>query len=82
MSERPSASELLATPEAFLTRSDLRELGLPRWAVDAIFRELDLVLLPGYSRPMIRVEAFLELVERATYGNDVVHPPANRTGGG
>jgi hypothetical protein len=81
VSERPSASELLRRPEAFLTRSDLRELGLPRAAVDAIFRELDLVLLPGYSRPMIRVAGFLDLIERETYGNDVVHP-VRRNGGG
>jgi hypothetical protein len=41
---------------------------------DAIFRALDLVLLDGYSRPMIKVADYLELIERRTYGNDVVHP--------
>jgi hypothetical protein len=33
--------ERLAMPEALLSRTDLRELGWPRRAVDAIFRELD-----------------------------------------
>jgi integrase len=33
-----------------LSRTDLRELGWERRAVDAIFRELDVVFLPGYSR--------------------------------
>jgi hypothetical protein len=41
---QPTAAELLKTPEALLTRSDLRELGLRRGAIDAIFRALDLVL--------------------------------------
>jgi hypothetical protein len=71
---QPTAAELLKTPEALLTRSDLRELGLRRGAIDAIFRALDLVLLDGYSRPMIKVADYLELIERRTYGNDVVHP--------
>jgi hypothetical protein len=30
------------------------------------------VALPGYSRPMIRVEAYLELVEQHTYRDDRV----------
>jgi hypothetical protein len=64
---RPSASELLATPGALLTRSDLRELGLERRAVDAVFRECPVVVLPGYSRPMIRVEAYLALLQGSTY---------------
>ena len=44
MSTRPSASELLVTPSALLSRSHLRELGLERRAVDAVFRELDVVV--------------------------------------
>ena len=67
MTGRPSASELLETPGAFLTRSDLRELGLERRAVDAVFRECPVIELPGYSRPMIRVEAYLALLEGSTY---------------
>lgn len=73
-SHRPSATELLETPGALLTRTDLRELGFERRAIDAVFRTLAVVFLPGYSRPMIRVEEFLELVERCTYRDDRVRP--------
>jgi hypothetical protein len=51
---RPTAAELLATPEALLTRTHLRELGLERRATDAAFRALPVVVLPGYSRPLVR----------------------------
>jgi hypothetical protein len=47
VSERPSAAELLKTPGALLSRTDLRELGLERRAVDAVFRALPTVHLPG-----------------------------------
>jgi hypothetical protein len=55
-----------------LTRSHLRELGLERRAVDAVFRELDVVVLPGYSRPLIRAEDYLALLEQSTYRDDRV----------
>ena len=71
---RPSATELLGTPGALLTRSHLRELGLERRAIDAVFRTLAVVFLPGYSRPMIRAEEFRELVEHSTYRDDRVRP--------
>jgi hypothetical protein len=71
---RPSPATLLATPGALLTRSHLRELGLERRAIDAIFRRLPVVALPGYSRPLIRAEHYLELVEEHTYRDDTVRP--------
>jgi hypothetical protein len=71
---RPSAPELLETPGALLTRSHLRGLGLERRAIDAVFRTLPVVALPGYSRPMIRAEQYLELVEQHTYRDDRVRP--------
>ena len=37
MSGRPSAERLLERPDGFLTTSDLRDLGLPRGAVESIF---------------------------------------------
>lgn len=74
MSARPSASERLGNPDAFLTRGDLAELGLERRAVDATFRACPVVVLPGYSRPLIRVADYLELVERSTYRGDRVRP--------
>jgi hypothetical protein len=48
-------------------RGHLRELGLERRAVDAVFRALSVVVLPGYSRPLVRVADYLELVGRSTY---------------
>jgi hypothetical protein len=67
VSDRPSPAELLETPGALLTRTDLRDLGLGQRAVDAVFRECPVIVLPGYSRPMVRVEAYLALLEGSTY---------------
>ncbi len=64
---RPSASELLQNEHALLTRSHLRELGLERRAVDAVFRACEVVALPGYSRPLIRARDYQALLERATH---------------
>jgi hypothetical protein len=47
---RERIEERLANPAAFLSRTDLRELGLERRAVDAVFRACDVVVLPAYSR--------------------------------
>ena len=52
---RPSPAARLAHPDAFLSRGDLRELGLERRAVDAVFRALPVVSFPGYSRPLVRI---------------------------
>ncbi len=72
----PVATELLATPDALLTRTHLRELGLERRAVDAVFRALPVVALPGYSRPMVRAQDYIELVQRNTFRDDRVRPIA------
>jgi hypothetical protein len=66
--------ERLREPEAFLSRTDLRELGLERRAVDAVFRALPIVALPGYSRPLVRVADYLALIENSTYRDDRVRP--------
>lgn len=71
-SRRPSAADRLHTPGALLTRSDLRDLGLERRAVDAVFRSLPVIVLPGYSRPMVKAEDYLDLIERSTYRDDRV----------
>ena len=70
-----TATELLANPDALLTRTHLRELGLERRAVDAVFRALPVVVLPGYSRPLVRVQDYLELVERCRYDGTRVRYP-------
>jgi hypothetical protein len=72
----PVAIELLETPGALLTRSHLRDLGLERRAVDAVFRALPVVAIPGYSRPMVSADLYRELVERSTYRDDRVRPTA------
>lgn len=71
---RPSPPDLLRTPGAFLSRTDLRYLGLERRAVDAVFRALPVVVLPGYSRPMIRAEDYLAFIEASTFRGDRVRP--------
>jgi hypothetical protein len=71
---RRAAAELLETHGALLTRSHLSDLGLERRAVDAVFRILPVVALPGYSRPMIRAEEYLALVEQHTYRDDRIRP--------
>ena len=64
---RPSASNRLANSDAVLSRSDLRELGFERRAVDAIFRACRVIALPGYSRPLIHVSDFRAFLEAHTY---------------
>ena len=74
MKGRPTAADLLERPGAVLSRTDLRDLGWERRAVDAIFRELDVVFLPGYSRGHVRRDDYLELLARCTYRRDHVRP--------
>lgn len=74
MSERLPAAERLANPSAVLTRSDLRELGWERRAVDAIVRACPAVAIPGYSRTVVLVKDYLELVEASTFRGDRVRP--------
>ena len=71
---RPTATELFDTPGALLSRTHLRELGLERRAVDAVFRALPVVALPGYSRPLIRAEDYRDFLTEHTYRDDRVRP--------
>lgn len=59
----PAPAERLSQPDALLSRTDLRELGLERRAVDAVFRALPVIVLPGYSRPLVRVSDYLRLLD-------------------
>jgi len=72
MSARPPATERLTNPDAFLSRGDLAELGLERRAVDAVFRALPVVALPGYSRPLVKVSDYRRLLDEHTYSGDRV----------
>ena len=71
---RPPAPVRLANPEAVLSRSDLRDLGYERRAIDVIFRGCPIIALPGYRRPLIRVSDYLRFVEQHTYRGDRVRP--------
>ena len=64
---RPTATELLAKPDALLNRGHLRELGLERRACDAVFRACPVIVLPGFSRPVIRVRDYLTLLDESTH---------------
>ena len=74
MSDRPSATERLQNPDAVLTRTDLRELGWERRAVDAIVRACPAIAVPGYSRTVVLVRDYLALLEASTYAGDRVRP--------
>lgn len=74
----PPAHELLQRPGALLTRSHLRELGLGRRAIDAVFGTLPVIYLPGYSYPMIRVSDYLRFLEEHTYDGTRVTPPRRK----
>lgn len=66
--------ERLDHPDAFLSRSDLAELGLPRRAIDSVFRACPVVAIPGYSRVLVRVSDFLAFIEANTYRGERVRP--------
>jgi hypothetical protein len=68
----PAPADRLSVPGAFLSRSDLRELGLERRAVDPVFRALPVLVLPGYARRLIRVSAYLELIEASMFKGERV----------
>lgn len=72
MADRPTASELLGREGALLTRKDLRDLGLERRGVDAVFRACPVVAIPGYRRTMIRAEDFRRFLDEHTYRDDRV----------
>jgi hypothetical protein len=72
---RPTAAERLENSAAMLSRTDLRELGFERRAIDAIFRACPVVALPGYSRPLVRVADYLALLEECAFdGRTSVRP--------
>lgn len=68
------AAERLENSEAVLSRTDLRELGYERRAVDAIFRRCPVIAVPGYSRPLVKVSDFAAFVAENTYAGNRVRP--------
>ena len=67
-----SAAEQLGNPDAILTRSDLAELGWSRRGVDAIMRGCPVIVVPGFSRPVVRVADYRAFLEQHTYHDDRV----------
>jgi hypothetical protein len=65
-------ADRLENPNGVLSRTDLRELGWPRRGIDSIFRHVDNIYLPGYSRPVVRVADYLAFVAEHTYDGDRV----------
>jgi hypothetical protein len=74
VTDRRPLAERLEQPDAFLSRTDLRDLGLERRAVDAVFRACPNVIIPGYSRPLIRVADYLHHLDGWTYRDDRAYP--------
>jgi hypothetical protein len=64
----------METPGALLTTSDLAALGLPRKAIESVLRQVPVVYLDGYRRPLVRVEDYRKLVERSLDRGDRVRP--------
>jgi hypothetical protein len=78
LNERVSLTERLDLPDGVLSRTDLRDLGYERRAVDGIFREAarrrGVIHVPGYSRSMIGVRTYREILADSTHGDDRVGP--------
>jgi hypothetical protein len=68
----PPAAERLENPLAVLTRSDLAELGWSRRGVDAIMRGCPVIVVPGFSRPVVKVADYRAFLEEHTYRGDRV----------
>lgn len=75
---REKLLERLELPDAVLSRVDLGELGWQRRAVDAIFKECGkrggVILLPGYTRPVVLVSVYREVLAASTFSEDRVWP--------
>jgi len=78
MAQRVQLADRLRNRDAFLSRTDLRTLGLERRAADAVFRACQTICLPGYSRPLIRVGDYLDFLEQSTYRGERVRPSLRR----
>lgn len=72
MSARVAPADLLENPDAVLKRTDLRQLGWERRAVDAIFRACPTIQVPGYAPPVIKVSEYLKLLDTCTFRDDRV----------
>jgi hypothetical protein len=70
----PPAADLLSVDGALLSRIHLRDLGWTRAQIDRIFGLLDVIVLPGSRKAMIRREDYLALLAQFTYDDNRVRP--------
>lgn len=61
---------MTALPELLDRKRLAEEMGVPRSVVDAVFRAVPIVALPGLRKPMVRRSDVLELLEASTYLDD------------
>lgn len=71
-----TAAERSRTDGAFLSRTDLRDLGFTGRAVDAIFRQCPVIVFVGQRRPFIRSEDFRAAIAKRTFDENRVRPAA------
>jgi hypothetical protein len=57
--ERRPVAELIAQGTGLLDSTHLTELGLSERAITALWREVPVVRLPDFIRPLVPVEAYL-----------------------
>lgn len=69
----PSPADRLAPGRVSVAHGS-RRARLPRRAVDAVFRGCAVIVLPGYSRPLIGVEDYRAYIEAHTFRGDRVRP--------
>jgi hypothetical protein len=67
VTERRAASELLEQGTGVLDSTHLAELGWSQRGIEALWRDLPVIDVPGFSRPLVRVEAYLAFLEENTY---------------
>lgn len=61
---------MTALPELLDRKRLAEEMGVPRSVVDAVFRSLPVVVLPGLRKPMVRRADVLELIAASTFVDD------------
>lgn len=64
----------LPLPALLDRRTLAAELGVGRATVDAIFRSLPVVALPGLRKPFVRRDDVMRLLDESTYDEGRVRP--------
>jgi len=75
-----SPTDRLGTPHAVFSRTDLSSSVTDAAPSTRSFGRAPVVAIPGYSRPLIRVEEFERFLEEHTYRGDRVRPSSTVVG--